>query len=164
MRSGRPLVRVPCDAGLLGRHFLGQQPQVHRPLRGWRPRTLLRYGRRDRILVTLPKLSQLALQAFRTPEEHKSLLISPDGRECERAGAHQCFPCEGEARRSAQQVEFTAASRGGWLVNPRASNCRGEHAKRGLARPGTACSVVSWGRVAPRWQGRYEPPVGALPR
>jgi hypothetical protein len=29
-----------------------------------------------------------------------------------------------------------------------------------LAGPG-ACSVVSWGWVAPRWQGRYVPPVGA---
>jgi hypothetical protein len=30
-----------------------------------------------------------------------------------------------------------------------------------LAGPGSACSVVSCGSVAPRWQGRYVPPVGA---
>jgi hypothetical protein len=47
-------------------------------------------------------------------------------------------------------------------VNPRGYKGRAGHAKTGLAGPGTACSVFSWGRVAPRWQGRYEPPVGAL--
>jgi hypothetical protein len=44
-------------------------------------------------------------------------------------------------------------------VNPRAYKGGAGHAKTGLAGPGTACSVFSWGRVAPRWQGRYEPPV-----
>ncbi len=54
-----------------------------------------------------------------------------------------------------------------WLVNPRGlrmrSRARGSGA-RPLAGPGRACSVVRWGRVAPRSQGHYVPPVGASQR
>jgi hypothetical protein len=79
LHSGRPAVRVPCYAGLLGRHFLGQQPRVHRPLRRWRPRIAIRrWGRRDRLLVTLPNLSQPG--SWAVPDSggsNKSLLLSP---------------------------------------------------------------------------------------
>ena len=112
----------------------------------------------------------------------RPLLHLPDVALCSRAIA--CRPTQPSDRRAARVLSLllgegasplpqagslvrTNALARDWLVNPPGLRMRSrarENGARPLAGPRRACSVVTWGRVAPRSQGHHVPPVGASQR